>query len=105
MGLCVPFGCVLVRVPVPVLNAGHATSATVSKKGPVKLNLIYMYRAHVAMRYNKLYAIRNCTQRESSSPTHTQFSLKPRTSAVLFGLLAMEARTKQGECGALLANG
>jgi hypothetical protein len=36
---------------------------------------------------------------------HTHWAPKPRTSAVLFCLLAKEARTKQGEYGALVVKG
>jgi hypothetical protein len=39
------------------------------------------------------------------SPLHTHLALKPRTSAVPFRMLAKEARTKQGECRALVAKG
>ena len=46
------------------------------------------------------------TQRESFPPhTHTYTAPKPRTSAVLFCLLAKEARTIKGETGALVLKG
>jgi hypothetical protein len=45
------------------------------------------------------------TQGESSVSTHKHWATKSQPSALLLRLLANEARTKQGECRALVVKG